>query len=38
MVKSKFSPQVKAAIVLESFNSKIGTAEMCPKPESTGQI
>ncbi len=31
MVKSKFTPQEKARIVLEFFNTNIGPAEICRK-------
>ena len=31
MVKSKFTPQEKARIVLESINTRISTAELCRK-------
>ena len=31
MVKSKFTPQEKARIILESINTRISTAELCRK-------
>ena len=31
MVKSKFTPQEKSRIILESLNTNIGTAELCRK-------
>jgi transposase-like protein len=31
MVKSKFTPQEKARIILESLNTNISTAELCRK-------
>ena len=31
MVKSKFTPQEKSRIVLESLNTNIATAELCRK-------
>ncbi len=31
MARSRFSPEKKAEIVIESLNTKIGTAEICRK-------